>query len=260
MNAKFKEKKALNSSFSMRSWAKSIGINGHGSLQQILAGSRNLPKKYIPALVKSMMLSNEEGLYFETLVDIEKSKTKEEASIYEARLESIRLRNKNFNAHVVENYKYFDNPLHSILRTMTELKGFQSDFKGLADTIRLKTSQSEINEVVDRLVLLDLLGFDDNANPIKLTPHIRNKLDVPSEAVQKYHKKMSALAAQEISNQTVDEREYNSYCLNIQSEKIPLAKEKIRNFIKEFVNEFEADKNQALDTYCMNLQLFRVTK
>jgi hypothetical protein len=50
-----------------------LGLSSHGTFHQILNGERNLPKKYLLAIGKDLNLSDQEVLYFETFIDLNKS-------------------------------------------------------------------------------------------------------------------------------------------------------------------------------------------
>ena len=89
--------------------------------------------------------------------------------------------------------------------------------------------------------------------------NIRNLIDVPSKAVQRFHQKMSMVARDQVVKQKTEEREFNSISFNIKKSSIPKAKEKLRNFINEFLEEFSTfDRNSV--TYHLNNQLFALTK
>ena len=252
-------KRDKNPSFSIRAWAHQMGLSSHGGLQQILSGKRTVPKKYIPRIIQSLGLTSGEAMYFETLVDFEKAKTVEEKDIYYKRLTHLRPGKREIQYLELENFKYFENPLHSIIRVMLDRKDFKNDPKWIKENLRIKTTQREIEEVIERLIVLGLIS-ESGDRLEKSNQSIRNKLDVPSKAVQEYHKKMSMIAAQEVEKQSIDEREYNSFCLNIDKDKIKEAKAKIRDFVDEFIREFEAVDQELKDTYQLNAQLFSLTK
>jgi uncharacterized protein (TIGR02147 family) len=259
LTEKFNQKKVANPSFSIRAWASQMGLNSHGGLQQILAGKRTVPKKYIPAIIKSLELTPGEAMYFETLVDLEKSKTPEEKDIYNKRLTHLRPNKKPVQVLEIENFKYFQNPLHSIIRTMIERKDFVYDPEKIKRTLRLVTTRREIKEVVERLIALGLVSISGEKLK-KNHKHIKNKIDIPSRAVEDYHQKMSQLAAEEIKKQPIEQREFNSFCLNIKKDQMKNAKMKIRNFVDEFISEFEAPNKNSNQTYQLNVQLFSLTK
>jgi uncharacterized protein (TIGR02147 family) len=258
LNDKFRDKKWKNPSFSIRGWAAQLGLGSHGSLQQILAGKRTVPKKFIPRITKSLDFTTAESLYLETLVDFEKAKTQDEKDLYYSRLSHLRPDKNEVHVVEIENYKYFQNPLHSIVRTMIEREDFVNDPEWIKENLKIKTSQREVQEVLDRLIALGLV--EENDKELKKTcKHVKNKVDVPSSAVCEYHEKMSMVAAEQVKIQDIKTREYNSFCLNLKKEHFARAQKKIRDFVNEFISEFEASNKKSNETYQLNVQLFSLT-
>src|SRR5690606_30957690 len=110
-----------------------------------------------------------------------------------------------------------------------------------------------------RLITLHLLVEKDGKLK-KKHKAIQNKIDIASEAVQEFHKKMSQIAADEVSKQDVTQREYNSSCYNIKESQIKKAKQRLRDFTQDFIAEFEANSKKSNETYHLNVQLFSLTK
>ena len=256
---RFLKKKSKHPSFSIRAWAKSLGLSSHGPLQQILAGKRTLPKKYLPALKKSLGLNQRELDYLSNLIDFEKSKTEEEKSIFNNRMKKLRPKMSDVHILEVENYKYFENPLHSIIRTLMERKDFRPDPKWIQSTLVFKTSINEINEVINRLI--DLGSIEKKGKKlIKNKRAIQNKADVPSAGVKKFHERMATIAAEEVFKQDVAEREYNSMSFNIKEDKVAEAKLRLREFVQDFISEFQANPDESELTYQINNQFFKLNK
>jgi uncharacterized protein (TIGR02147 family) len=255
----FFEKKQNSPSFSIRAWAKVLGLSSHGPLQQILAGKRVLPKKYLPAIKKSLNLNQKQLDYLGILIDFEKSKSEEEKSIYLEKLKKLRPKNDDVHILEVENYKYFENPLHSIIRTMMERNDFNGDPKWIKDNLVFKASLTEINEVINRLIELGSVE-KKRGKLIKNKKAIQNKADIPSLGVRKFHEKMALLASEQVHTQDVSEREFNSMSFNIKKEKVSEAKLRLREFIKEFISEFQANPDESDLTYQINNQFFRLNK
>ena len=251
-------KKAKNSSFSIRAWANQMGLSSHGGLQQIMAGKRSIPKKYIPRIVHSLGLDGNQAMYLETLVDFEKAKTAEEKDIYHKRLTSLRPNRQEVQCLELENFKYFQNPLHSIIGVMLERSDFKNDPKWIKNHLRVKSTCREVEEVLQRLIALGIVSSNAEGKLKRNYQHVKNKVDIPSQAVQEYHQKMSMMASEEVKKQPVEEREYNSISLNLDSKRFGEARDRIRGFVDEFMSEFGT--SQGDQTYQINVQLFSLTK
>lgn len=251
-------KKTLNSSFSLRSWANQLGMKSHGPLHAILNKQRKIPKKIVPALLKSLKLKNKEAKYFEVLVDFHRSKTVEEKSYYKDKLEKLSpvpLRELND----LEAYKYITDPVHIILAEMTQLKHFKNDPLWIKQHLRLNQNLKEIEVMINRLLKLGVVVEKGN-KLIKPVEHIYTKYDIKSDAIQQYHKTCSRIAIDEISAQEVAQREFNAIAFNINQKDLPKMKESIREFVNQMVEEFEAKPHKGDATYQLNLQLFNLTK
>jgi uncharacterized protein (TIGR02147 family) len=251
-------KKESNNSFSLRSWAKQLGMKSHGPLHAILNKQRKIPKKIVPALLKSLKLKSKEAKYFEVLVDFHRSKSIDEKSYYKDQLEKLSpvpLRELND----LEAYKYITDPVHIILAEMTQLKSFKSDPLWIKQHLRLNQNLKEIEVMVNRLLKLGVV-IEKGNKLFKPVEHIYTKYDIKSDAIQQYHKTCSRIAIDEISIQEVAEREFNAIAFNIQKKDLPKMKESIRDFVNQMVEEFEAKPHKGDATYQLNLQLFSLTK
>jgi uncharacterized protein (TIGR02147 family) len=67
-------KKRKNPQFSLRAWARLLGMKTHTPLQLMLASKRPIPKKYIPLFGKSLTLALDEIEYLEIMIDHQRAK------------------------------------------------------------------------------------------------------------------------------------------------------------------------------------------
>lgn len=251
-------KQTKNSKFSLRSWAKQMGMSSHAPLNLMLSGKRPIPKKYLPSFIKSLGLDAREGLYLETLIEFNQAKSMEEKDMYHARLQELAPQ-KAVNLIEMETFKYFGDPLHCIILDMTDLADFSIDPKWIQSRLRVRALIRQIEEVTERLIKLGLLK-EVNGRYTKTHQHITNRPDVADLGSQQYHKNVSQMAIDLISEQPVTVREFNGYSLNIKKDKIPEAKLLIRDFIKNFIERIEEPSSAGEETYQLNVQFFGLTK
>lgn len=253
------EKRKTNPSFSIRAWAKMMGMKAHGPLHQMVLGNRSIPKKYVIPLAKSLKLESKEIIYFETLIDLERAKSPELKQLYAERLQDL-VPKKKISFLEVENFRYLKDPLHMLILEMTMLKDFKSDAKWIKERINLNCTVSEVEDALDRLVTLGLMSEDQQGNFSKTNKNLYSKQDVKDLGLQEYHKNLMKLAGTALEKQEVSEREFNAYSISIEKNKIPRAKELIRKFMNDFAIEIEAKPNEAEETYQLNIQFFGMTK
>ncbi|MDA8792709.1 TIGR02147 family protein [Bacteriovoracaceae bacterium] len=255
---KYLEKKKKNPSFSIRSWAKQLGLNSHGNLQQIINGKRTSPKKFVPLFGKSFELHEKEIEYLDTLIDLEKSKTSDQREIFRKKIEAMRPSHSRITAHEMNSDLLLKDPLYIIIRTMLEREDFILDLDWIKSKIRLDVTNEQIEMTIKKLVELGLAEFKEGTL-VKTYRHVKNKIDIPSDIGREFHRNMAEFAGREIHLQDMNNREYSSFCFNIRPESMEKAKEKIRRFVVDFMEEFEAAQNTSSETYHLNVQFFSST-
>jgi uncharacterized protein (TIGR02147 family) len=252
------DKKEKNPYFSLRSWAQQLGMKSHGPLHAMLKGQRNIPKKYIPLIIKSLKLSAKEAKFFELLVDYSRAKSIEEKDFYHEKLQALSPKELR-EVNDIEAYKYITEPLHIIIAEMAELNVFKNSVGWIKGRLRPHINLKDAEEIIERLINLEILKKEGNKLK-KQIQHIYTSKEVMSKAVQLYHKKMGALAIEQISEQSIDEREFNAISFNIKKKDLPKIKEFIREFSDQMVQNFEAKSGEGEETYHLNVQFFSLTK
>lgn len=251
------EKKKVNSSFSLRSWALRLGMKSHGPLHAMLSNQRNIPKKYVPLLIKSLGLDKKEAKFFELLVDLQRAKSIEEKEVYLERLKLLSPKELR-EVNDIDAYKYITEPLHIIVAEMTMLPKFKNSLGWIKSHLRPNINLNDLENIIERLLSLGILKKGKNNKLIKQVAHIYTAKEIMSKAVQEYHKKMGALAIEEISKQDIDQREFNAISFNIKKNDLPKIKEAIREFSDSLVQDFESETGD--ETYHLNIQFFSLTK
>jgi uncharacterized protein (TIGR02147 family) len=254
-------KKEKNVNFSIRAWAQNLGIKSHSQLHQMIYGKRAIPKKYIHTIIKSLDLSKREADYFESLHNIQQSKTLEEKTFH---YDKIKAFNKHKGEGIVfeeiDNYEIIKNPLHFFLLEMFQLKSTELSLEEIKEKMYFDYSKLEIKRSIEILLRLGLLVENSPGIYIKSKNHFFTSMDIPSEAIREHHKKIADLARQAVDLQSVEQREFNSTSLNINLKDLPRAKEFIRDFREKFINEFSDSSKNANSTYQISMNLFAITK
>jgi uncharacterized protein (TIGR02147 family) len=252
------ELKKKNSAFSLRAWAKQLGMKSHAPLHDILNGKRKVPKKLVIPITKSLKFDGKEAKYFEALVDFQRSKSHEEKELYRDRLEKLapgELR----EVDDLEAYKFITDPMHIVISELTQVKGFKCTPPWIKQNLRINQNLKDIEETLKRLKTLDIIE-EKNGKTIKNPKHIYTKLEIESTAIQQYHKLCGQMAMDQISKQSIDEKEFNAIAFNIQKKNLPKIKESIREFINQLIEEYEAPSHKGDETYQLNMQLFSLSK
>jgi uncharacterized protein (TIGR02147 family) len=246
----FAQKKKKNPSFSIRSWAKSIGLESHTPLNLAMTGKRSLSRKHIPALIESLGLNKKEALYFENLVNLSGAKTDAEKRHLLQSLNSARPRN-TVSTHEMTHYEVIRDPLHSVLIEMTQLRDFEWNATWIAKRLRRSQPKKIIEAAMQRLIECGLVKVSDT-KVTRVHDFATTTPDLKNLAAQEYHAAVCDLAKEALKSQEVHNRQFNGVAFGIQKTKLPAAKERIREFVKAFCQEFESESCAAEEVYQLN--------
>jgi uncharacterized protein (TIGR02147 family) len=259
LQSAWNKKRVFNKQFTLRAWAKQLGISSHGTFYQMVKGDRPLPKKYVRPITKSLNLGHKESLYLETLIDLSKANTNEHQVYYKERLQEIAPGNK-LSFYEIATFEFLKNPINGAIIELTNLKDCEFDPLWIKNRLSIKERLSEVKKAIDLLLDLKLLTKDKFGDLKRSNEHIYTKQDIKNEALQEYHKNVLKLGADQITKQDVLKREYNATAMGIKSKDLPKIKEDIRDFLNDFIDKYEADSGQADEIYQLGIQLFGLTK
>ncbi|MGZ3774411.1 MAG: TIGR02147 family protein [Pseudobdellovibrionaceae bacterium] len=251
-------RKASNSAFSIRAWAKKIGLKSHTTLSGVVNQEIKTPISLHRPLSLELKLNSVEAFYFLLLINIENTTDQYSRLMLLEQLEVLR-KYKKFKMTEFADFSLLSDPFWGMLVEMTALKDFQNDPSWIRKKARISKSNQEIQKIIEILLGQGVLSLQ-NEKLTKNQEHITNVHDFANIGSQKYHKNCSLLAAQQVELQAVSEREFNGYALNIRKSDLPKIKTMIRSFIKDLILEYEAKPNEGDSTYQLNIQLFDLLK
>lgn len=254
----YNEKRKANERFSLRAWAKQLGLKSPTSLHAVIQGQRKIPLNYHEGLVSSLKLSDEESYYLLVLISYEHAKNDLQKLSFLEKLQVLR-KYKNLSMHELANFEFLSDPFYTCLVEMTDLKDFQSEVSWIQKNNRITKDANQIKCVLSNLLEEGYLQSNED-RVFKAHTHTTNVHDLANLGSQKYHRNTSLLAAESVQVQSVDEREFNSYSMNIESKNLDKIKASMREYVKRFIAEFEAPAGEGDSTYQLNLQFFSLTE
>jgi uncharacterized protein (TIGR02147 family) len=248
-------KQKLDSSFSVRKWAKVMELKSHSLLAMLLQGKRDLRIQHSEFLQKGLELATNEQAYFQTLIQYSNCKTIEEKALMNSFLQDLHP-GQDFATKDVSEFIAISNWVYMAILAMTELK----DFKGTEEEICVRLGGrvviSEVRSAMIRLLDLKLVKWSIDGNLQATYNRISSKDDVSNEGVKEYHRQVLDLAKLAIDEQDVEEREFQSFTMAIAKEKLPLAKDMIRKFRSKLSKAVSGDGDNVYQT---SIQLFQLT-
>lgn len=224
----FKRRKSTNAAYSLRSFSRAVKVSP-GRLSEYLGGKRPLTQKM------ARKIALELGV-------LPKAAAAAPAAQAYQPLES-----EVFAA--VADWQHF------AILSLTETKGFRTDEKWIAR--RLGISPLEARDSIARLVRLGLAELRAG----KLVPtkkDLSTTHDIASAALRRSHAQSLSQAIATLEEVPVELRDITSITMAIDTRKLGLAKDAIKDFRRRLSLLLEA--GEADEVYNLNIQLVPVTK
>jgi uncharacterized protein (TIGR02147 family) len=249
----YNQKKSRNQAYSMRAFARDIGISP-SRLSEVMSGKERISEKSGIIVADNLKLKAKTKEYWLNLVLAEIGGTELVRKTAQARLEDLRK---------VQSYKFIQNEQlemisgwqHGALLEMLDLDDVPHDASEFAKRLDITTSQCE-----DSLRRLENLKFikKDKDRWVTTFDLAVSMADVPSMAVRKFHRQIMDKGITSIMEDDVADRELNSVVLAVAKSRMPEFKNAIRKFFGEFITQRGDDPKDEL--YALSVQFFPVTK
>jgi len=250
------QKQKQESKFSIRQWAKDMGMSSHVLMVLVLQGKRNLTLKQVPFLSKGLNLSTPERMYFQALIQMDQAKSPEEKELCSHWMQDLNP-GRILRVREVDEYRVISHWVHMAILSMTELKDFTGTPEEIHSRLGGKVTLLEVRSALERLKELKLITLKNGV--LKATFHqVTTKDDVANRGVRAYHQQVAQLAADAVEAQSIDEREFQSFAISVPKNKIQLAKSMIRKFRTQFAKAMSSEPGD--DVYQTNLHFFKLTE
>jgi uncharacterized protein (TIGR02147 family) len=248
-------KRNTNPHFSVRSWAKQMGLKGHTSLVFFLKGERQIRAQHCEFLFRGIKLDDNQKDYLSSLVHLKNASSDMETNYYESKLKVLHPA-KNFSYIDLDKFRVIADWSFMAILEMTGLKDFNPNPIWIAARLNNLVSPEKVTNVLNRLLGMGLLKIE-NGIYIKTNERLTTPKDRPSESIREHHKQVLSNAIAAIDVQDVSERSYDSCTMTIDKSRINEAKELIQKFRSEMAKLMEKDKGD--ETYQLSVQFFKLT-
>ncbi len=236
----FREKRASNPRFTLRSYARSLSVSP-GHLSQILSGKRAVKPASALKLGARLGLAPSETLALST------------SSPYGPGARAPRhepkrvLSTKEFSP--IARWYYF------AILGLANLSENVADPRWIAEELEIPVGEARR---AFELLLENGYITKRGGGFIQATDALRTRDDVPAAAVRSYHQQNLAIASRKLDTVEVELREFASMTFPINPKRIATAKRLIRKFKEELLDELMVGRRSEVYTLC--IQFFPVTK
>lgn len=238
------ERQRSNSQYSLRAYARDIGIHA-STLSQILNGNRPLPFKDSATVVRNLKLDQRERtLFMESLM---RKKTS---------LDAIKIDDLDRRFMLDESYyKIIAEWEHFAVLDLFELDNFTPTVESIALKLDLTLTRTQV--VLSNLFLAELLK-EENGELIKVHDDIRTTEDIFNAALRDSHIEAMQMGVEKIKEIEVELRDFSSTTVGVDLDKLPEAKTIIREFRQKMTALLR--DGRKTDVYQLAIQFYPLTK
>lgn len=242
-------RKLRNSSYNLSSFAKLINLPP-SRLSEILRGKVGLSVAKAASICEILKFAENEASFFLDLVASEHARNPKEKEEATKRLEHHKL----FVQYNEDQFNFISDWHHHAIVELISLDSTKTNL-GISKSLGLDLKVT--NEAIARLLKMDIIK-ENKKGYSPSTTNRKTSTDVPSEAIKKLNKQMLTKAAKAIDDQSVDNRDFSILFLSFNKSQLKLAKERIKNFRRDFMKEFESSNGRD-SIYSIGVQFFELT-
>ncbi len=243
LNQRLADIRARNPSFSIRNYAKKIGISP-GSLSLILLGKRIVSKKLAQKIATNLLLDPQERA--ETL-----GKFPETKRVRNLKPESNYLQLNADQFHLVADWPNF-----AVLNLM-KISTFKGDPQWIGD--RLGLSPHRVDEILERLLRLGMIKKNAGGKYLRSAALYRTTDDISSVSLKRSHHQTLDLAKEALDREAVEDRDFTWLTLPFDMARMADAKTLIRKFQDDFM-ELVGEGAKPEEVFRLAIQFIPLTK
>lgn len=254
LKQKFDQSRKRNPRFSLRAFSKKIGLSS-SQLTEVLQGRHGLSPLKAGKIADALGMSTMEKEYFTDLVQSLDGRSEAEREIARIRLQKNSAEAR-FQQVPEDCFRVIAEWYHFAILELTEVETFRPDVSWVAHALRI--SEDEAQAAIQRLARMGYLEMTDG-KWISSESFRRTTRDVPSDAIRKFHSGVLRRALEALESQPVEQREFISLVMAIDSQLLPEAKKRLREFETEFCMAMNAAESKDR-VYSLCMQFFELAR
>ena len=255
LNEEFERRKQFNNSYSLRAYARDIEMSAP-RLSQILNRKQGISVDVAEEIANKLKFNNEKKEWFCASAGSLHARNFKERNEFKEKINQYKKEVKVHSELHLEYFKVIADWYHFAILELTYVKDFQNDVNWIAEVLSI--SKEEVEGAMIRMKSLDLIR-EENGKLIDVFKFLATSSDVPSMSLKKFNTQLMRKAMEAMYEQDVLEREMSYNIFSVNKEQLPILKEKIRAFRREFEQDAQKDENKN-SVYCLGIQFYDLTK
>lgn len=232
------EAQLKNPGFSLRAFAQKLKVSP-SSLSEILNGKRNVSKDLAAKILQNLGTDPLQQNKILSLFDDTRTRDLEFQDPGTLQLTADQF-------HVIGDWHHF------AILSLAETAGFRADPLWIAKRLGIKLNDAE--QALERLQRLGLVQWSRGKKTLKLLQGQLSTTDeIRSQAIRRSHQQDVELSSRALTEVPIEERDFTSMTMSIDSKKLPQAKKLIREFQRQMSAFLETGTKTEVYKLCVHL-------
>ena len=245
-----RKRQRKNPAYSLRAFARDIGVSA-SRLSEVLNSKVGLSDSRATIVADRLGLKGQDKAFFIDLVQAEHARSKLAKKAASERVEAHRMDTKKISD---EDFHLISDWQNLAALELLDIPETPHTFAAVAERLRISVGEAEAT--IARLIKVGLLE-EQNGRWIPSDSNSTTTADIPSAAIQNYHRQMLGRANRSLETDPVEVRDLSSVVFSLDSKQLSYAKERIREFRRILSQELAA--MPAKDkVYSLSIQLFEL--
>jgi|GEM_PF-941756 len=250
------EKQRKNPQLSLRSFAKTIGIQS-SFLSMVLNGKRDLSEETAALISEKIGLSEQDAQKLNLLLRLAKAVTVTQRSQLLSDLERLDPATKGRRDLAVEQFKAISEWYHLPLQVLIDVEDFDWSDENAAKALGI--SVHEVREALERLAALELIELRPGKRPVKAEGRLMIESPFKSEALRRYHTQMLGKGIESLTTQTPEERFTGTLNLALDESQLKAARQVMKSAMDQLLSIAER-RAPSKRVYHASFNLFDLTQ
>lgn len=252
----FYAERKRSSYFTWRKFASLAGFASPAYLKLVSDGKTTLSKPGIAKAARAMGLEGFDYTYFALLVKFgnAKNESEKEAALQEIEHEAHMNKIRVIDADA---YRYYETPDCPIIRELAPLMPGATHGE-IASKVRHGVTAAETQDILQFLVKANLLKKNSDGTYEQTEKVVRGSKETIPLVIRTMNRKMTELALQSISKDSVEERNFSGITMGIDKLTYERITREIEMFRKRIIS-IASECRKIDQIYQMNLQIFPLT-
>ena len=253
LNFELNLRKSSNTGYSLRAFARDLGIS-RSRLSEILSGKGGVSLDYAKGILQNLKLSEREEELFLILAKRDHGKSKKLRHLGEEEYKEFCETNR-YSQLQSEEFRVISDWYHFAIMAIMELDDFDGSIGFIHSKIDL--DPATVENAIERLSSLGFVSFEKNKYFLQAM-NLKTSSGIRSRAIQSSHKQKLKHVENCLDTVPVELRDVTSITMSVSKDRLPEAKERIKNFRRELASFLEGGEKDSV--YDLNIQLVPVTK